>query len=94
MAFAFRLAANLGRVGPLSVAEVETAIVAAGLPVRVPAPLARKAAALMQHDKKRTASGLRWVLPRQRGVSGWTVEWDVRATDDAVDATVEEISAV
>jgi len=92
LAFAFRLAANLGRVGPLSVAEVETAIVAAGLPVRVPAPLARKAAALMQHDKKRTASGLRWVLPRQQGVSGWTVEWDVGASDDAVDATVEEIS--
>jgi 3-dehydroquinate synthase len=92
LAFAFRLAANLGRVGPLPVAEVETAIAAAGLPVRLPAPPARRAAALMQHDKKRTASGLRWVLPRQQGASGWTVEWDVRATDDAVDATVEEIS--
>jgi 3-dehydroquinate synthase len=92
LAFAFRLAANLGRLGPLPVAEVETAIAAASLPVRVPAALARKAAALMQHDKKRTAAGLRWVLPRQQGTSGWTVEWDVRATADAVDATVEEIS--
>jgi len=92
LAFAFRLAANLGRVGPLPVAEVETAIAAAGLPVRVPAVVARKAVALMAHDKKRTASGLRWVLPRQQGASGWTVEWDVRATADAVDATAEEIA--
>ncbi len=92
LAFAFRLAANLGRVGPLAVAEVETAIAAAGLPVRVPAALARRAVALMAHDKKRTAAGLRWVLPRQAGASGWTVEWDVAATADAVDATAEEIA--
>jgi 3-dehydroquinate synthetase len=92
LAFAFRLAANLGRVGPLPVAEVETAIAAAGLPVRVPAAVARRAVALMAHDKKRTASGLRWVLPRQQGTSGWTVEWDVRAGADAVDATAEEIA--
>ena len=46
----------------------------------------------MGYDKKRTAAGLRWVLPRARGAS-WTVEWDVSAPDEAVDATVGEISA-
>jgi 3-dehydroquinate synthase len=93
LAFAFRLAANLGRVGPLAVAEVETAISAAGLPVRLGGRLARRAAALMVHDKKRTAAGLRFVLPRQSGASGWAVEWDVPASPDAVDATVREISS-
>jgi len=92
LAFAFRLAAQLGRVGPLAVAEAEAAITGAGLPVRVPRALARRAAALMVHDKKRTASGLRWVLPVQRGGSGWTVEWDVAAADGAVAAAVAEIS--
>ncbi len=59
LAFAFRLAANLGRVGPLAVAEVETAIAAAGLPVRVPAALARRvrAAVLPLH---RSAINRRW----------------------------------
>jgi 3-dehydroquinate synthetase len=93
LAFAFRLAAALGRVGPLAVAEVETAIRAAGLPVRVTPAVARRAAALMVHDKKRTAAGLRWVLPRQDGASGWTVEWDVPAGDQAVAAAVREIGA-
>jgi 3-dehydroquinate synthase len=93
LAFAFRLAARLERVGPLAVAEVETAIRAVGLPVRVSPAVARRAAALMVHDKKRTAAGLRWVLPRQAGSSGWTVEWDVPASDAAVAAAVKEIGS-
>lgn len=91
LAFAFRLAARLGRIGPLAVAEVEEAIRAAGLPVRVPAALARRARALMAFDKKRGAEGLRWVLPRAEGAS-WKVEWDVPAADAAVDDTVREVS--
>jgi 3-dehydroquinate synthetase len=91
LAFAFRLAARMGRIGPLAAAEVEDAIRAAGLPVRVPAAAARRAAALMGYDKKRTAAGLRWVLPRARGAS-WTVEWDVAAPDAAVAETVLEIA--
>jgi hypothetical protein len=46
----------------------------------------------MVFDKKRTAAGLRWVLPRARGAS-WDVEWDVAAVGRAVDLTVREISA-
>ncbi|HUL57745.1 MAG TPA: 3-dehydroquinate synthase family protein [Anaeromyxobacteraceae bacterium] len=91
LAFAFRLAARLGRIGPLAVAEIETAIAGAGLPLRVPAPVARRAAALMGYDKKRTSAGLRWVLPRASGAS-WTVEWDVAADALAVDETVREVS--
>ncbi len=92
LAFAFRLAAALGRVGPLAVAEAEAAIEGAGLPVRVPAALARRAVALMAHDKKRTAAGLRWVLPRQDGGSAWTVERDVAAPDEAVRAAAREVT--
>jgi 3-dehydroquinate synthase len=92
LVFAFRLAARLGRVGPLAVAEAEAAIAGAGLPIRVPAATARKAAALMVHDKKRTAAGLRWVLPVQQAGSAWTVEFGVSATDEAVAAAVAEIS--
>ena len=91
LAFAFRLAALLGRVGPLAVAELEDALASARLPARVPAGVARRAAALMGYDKKRTAAGLRWVLPRARGAS-WTVEWDVAAPDAAVAEAVREIS--
>jgi 3-dehydroquinate synthase len=92
LAFAFRLAARLGRVGPLAVAEVEDAIRGAGLPIRVSAATARRAAALMSYDKKRTADGLRWVLPRTRGAA-WTVEWDVDAPAAAVADTVREIAS-
>jgi 3-dehydroquinate synthetase len=92
LAFAFRLAARLGRIGPLAVAEVEDAIRGAGLPVRIPAAVARRAAALMVFDKKRTAAGLRWVLPRSSGAA-WDVEWDVPADGRAVDATVRDVSA-
>ncbi len=92
LAFAFQLAARLERVGPLAVAEAEAAIRAAGLPTRVPRAVARRAAALMVHDKKRTASGLQWVLPRQAGGSAWVVEWDVAAPPEAVAAAVEVIS--
>jgi len=91
LAFAFRLAALLGRVGPLAVAEVEEAIRGAGLPVRVPAAVARRAAVLMGFDKKRTAAGLRWVLPRAAGPS-WTVDFDVPAPDRAVAEAVREIA--
>lgn len=90
MAFAFRLAARLGRVGPRAVETAEAALRGAGLPVRVPAAVARRAAVLMGHDKKRTARGLGWVLPRAAGAS-WVVEWDVPADPGAVAATVREI---
>jgi 3-dehydroquinate synthase len=89
-AFAFRLARRLGRVGDAEVERAEAALRGAGLPVRIPAAAARRAVTLMGHDKKRTAAGLRWVLPAQRG-SGWVVEWDVPAARAAVDATVREI---
>ena len=56
-------------------------------------PAAKRAAALMVHDKKRTAAGLRWVLPRQQGGSAWTVEWDVAAEPEAVAAAAREVSA-
>ncbi len=92
LAFAFRLAARLGRIGPLAVAEVEDAVEGAGLPIRVPAAVARRAAALMAFDKKRTTSGLRWVLPRAAGPS-WKVEWDVAVPPEAVAETVREIAA-
>jgi len=93
LAFAFRLAERMGRIGPLAVAEVEDAVRSAGLPCRVPPALARRAATLMGYDKKRTAAGLRWVLPRAKGAS-WTVEWDVAAPDEAVAATVRDVSAI
>jgi len=90
LCFAFRLAARLGRIGPLAVAELEEAVRGAGLPARVPPALARRARGLMATDKKRTAGGLRWVLPRAEG-AGWKVDWDVPASEDAVRATAEEI---
>jgi len=92
LAFAFRLAARLGRVGPLAVAEVEEALAALGLPVRLPAADARRALALMATDKKRTASGLRWVLPRAQGAA-WRVEWDVTAEPSAVAEAARELSS-
>jgi 3-dehydroquinate synthase len=92
LAFAFRLAVRLGRLGPLVVAELEDALRGAGLPVSVPLAVARRASTLMAFDKKRTAAGLRWVLPRARG-SAWTVDWDVAAPAEAVAATVREIAA-
>ena len=93
LVLAFRLAARLGRIGPLAVAEAEAAIAGAGLPIRVPAAVARRARALMVHDKKRTAAGLRWVLPRQVDGSAWTVEWGVPAGDAEVAAAVAEVAA-
>lgn len=90
LCFAFRLAEALGRIGPLAVAELEEAVRGAGLPARVPAEVARRAVRLMAHDKKRTASGLRWVLPRARGAS-WKVDWDVPAGEDAVAAALRAI---
>ncbi len=90
LAFAFRLAAVLGRLGPLAVAEVEDAIRGAGLPIRVPRRVAERAALLMGYDKKRTAAGLRWVLPRALGAT-WMVEWDVAADRPAVAEAVRQI---
>ncbi|MGB8933104.1 MAG: 3-dehydroquinate synthase, partial [Anaeromyxobacteraceae bacterium] len=91
LAFAFRLSGLLGRIGPLAVAEVEQAIAGAGLPLRVPPAVAKRAAALMGFDKKRTAAGLRWVLPVEDGAS-WKVAWDVAVPDEAVAEAVGEIS--
>jgi len=90
LAFAFRLARRLGRVGDGPVARIEEALAAVGLPCRVPPALARRAAARMGFDKKRTQAGLRWVLPRA-APGGWQVDWDVAAGDDAVAQTVREI---
>jgi len=90
LAFAFRLARRLGRVGDDAVAQLEAALQAQRLPTRIPPGLARRAAALTGFDKKRDARGLRWVLPRT-AEGGWQVDWDVDAGDDAVAATVREI---
>jgi 3-dehydroquinate synthase len=90
LAFAFRLARALGRVDGAAVGAVEEVLAAAGLPTRVPAPVARRAVRLMGYDKKRTASGLQWVLPRAAGGS-WSVEWDVAADPRAVEETAREI---
>jgi 3-dehydroquinate synthase len=93
LAFAFRLAARLGRIGPLAVAELDDALRGAGLPRTVPPAIARRARTLMATDKKRVASGLRWVLPRADGAS-WTVEWDVAADERAVDDTVRDLTSL
>lgn len=90
LAFAFRLARAMGRVDAAAVAALEDLLDRAGLPRRVPPTIARRAARLMSYDKKRTAAGLRWVLPRARG-EAWVVEWDVAAPDGAVAAAVAEI---
>jgi 3-dehydroquinate synthase len=92
LAFAFRLARRMGRVDDAAVRAVEEALAGARLPTRVPPAVARRAAQLMGYDKKRTASGLMWVLPRRRGAS-WEVEWDVAADPHALELTVKEIGA-
>jgi 3-dehydroquinate synthetase len=90
MAFAFRLARLLGRVGEEEVARVEEVIRGAGLPVHVAPSAARKALLLMAHDKKRSSSGLLWVLPIRRD-RDWAVEWDVVADPSAVREAALEI---
>jgi 3-dehydroquinate synthetase len=90
MAFAFRLARALGRVGTAEVEMVETVLRGAGLPVSVDPSAARKARLLMTHDKKRSAAGLLWVLPIRRP-GGWAVEWDVVADPSAVREATREI---
>ena len=90
MAFAFRLARRIGRVGDEEVARAEAAIAGAGLPVLVPPAAARKALLLMTHDKKRSAAGLLWVLPIRRPPD-WAVEWDVVADPVAVREAAREI---
>jgi 3-dehydroquinate synthetase len=92
LAFAFRLARRMGRVDDAAVEAVEGLLDAAGLPRRVPAPVARRAVALMAHDKKRTEGGLMWVLPRGAGLA-WTVEWDVAVDPRVVGDTVAELIA-
>jgi len=90
MAFAFRLARILGRVGEEEVTRVEEVIGGAGLPVHVAPSAARKALLMMAHDKKRSSAGLLWVLPIRRD-GGWAVEWDVVADPSAVRAAALEI---
>ena len=90
MAFAFRLARILGRVGEEEVERVEAVLRGAGLPVSVPPSAARKARLRMAHDKKRSSSGLLWVLPIRRP-HGWAVEWDVVADPAAVGQAAREI---
>ena len=90
VAFAFRLARRMGRIGDQAVERVESALRAAGLPIRFPAALALQAATLMATDKKRTAGGLLWVLPRAVG-DIWKVEWDVAADPGALRETIREI---
>ena len=91
LAFAFRLSRRLGRVGDAAVEAVEAALRRAGLPVRVPARLAGEAVRAMAFDKKRTAAGLRWVLPRAKD-DAWTVEWDVEVPEAVVEETVHEVA--
>jgi 3-dehydroquinate synthetase len=91
LAFAFRLSRRLGRVGEAAVEAVEAALRRADLPVRIPAALAGEALHHMAFDKKRTAAGLRWVLPQAKG-DAWVVEWDVEAEVAAVEETVHEVS--
>ncbi|HEX9291462.1 MAG TPA: 3-dehydroquinate synthase [Anaeromyxobacteraceae bacterium] len=91
LAFAFRLAHAMRRVDAAAAETIEAVLSAAGLPVRVPRDVARRAARLMGYDKKRTADGLRWVLPRSLGDGSWAVEWDVAADPRAVERTVKEI---
>jgi 3-dehydroquinate synthetase len=90
MAYAFRLARLLGRVGDEEVEKVEAALRGAGLPVSVSPSAARKALARTAHDKKRSAAGLLWVLPIRRG-DAWAVEWDVVADGGAVRAAAREV---
>jgi 3-dehydroquinate synthase len=90
VAFAFRLARHLGRIDGGAVDRVEEALAGAGLPVRVPSAVARRARILMAHDKKRVAAGLLWVLPRSDGDS-WQMDWDVEADGAAVNDTLREI---
>jgi 3-dehydroquinate synthetase len=92
LVFAFRLARRMGRIGEGAVVAVEEAVARAGLPVRVPPAVAREAVRLMAFDKKRTADGLRWVLPIARG-KAWIVEWDVETGAEEVQDTVREVSA-
>jgi 3-dehydroquinate synthase len=91
LAFAFRLARALGRLDLAAVESLEAVLRAAGLPTRVPAGVARRAARLMGYDKKRTAQGLQWVLPRAVPGGAWSVEWDVPAEARAVEQAVKEI---
>jgi 3-dehydroquinate synthase len=92
MAFAFRLAHRLGRVGAWAPPIVERHLAEVGLPTRVPSAVARAAVRLMAFDKKRGGDGLLWVLPREVEGSTWTVEWDVRADDRAVEAALADVS--
>jgi 3-dehydroquinate synthase len=91
LAFAFRLARAMGRVDAAAPQAIEAVLATAGLPTSVPRDVARRAARLMGYDKKRTADGLRWVLPRGWGDASWVVEWDVAADPGAVERTVKEI---
>ena len=91
LAFAFRLSRALGRVDGSAVESLEAVLEAAGLPIRVPPRVARRAVQLMGYDKKRTAQGLQWVLPRAIPGGTWSVEWDVAADPSAVEQTVKEI---
>ena len=90
LAFAFRLASALGRIDSAAVEAVEEALSAARLPRRVPPQVAHRAARLMRYDKKRSAGGLRWVLPRGAGPR-WEVEWDLLAEPRAVAQALREI---
>jgi 3-dehydroquinate synthetase len=90
LAFSFRLARVLGRVGDAEVERVEAVLREAGLPVNVDPSAARKARLLMTHDKKRSAAGLLWVLPIRRP-RDWAVEWDVVADPVAVREAAREM---
>jgi 3-dehydroquinate synthetase len=77
-------------VGEEEVERVEEILTGAGLPVRVSPSAARKALRLAAHDKKRSSSGLLWVLPIRRD-RDWAVEWDVVADPSAVREAALEI---
>ena len=90
LVFAFRLAERMRLLDARAAGTVEEAVRAAGLPTRVPAAVARRAARLLRYDKKRTGGALGWVLPRAVGAA-WEVGWDVHPPPEAVAATVREI---
>ena len=81
MVAAARLAAILGERSIVD--EVESALARWGLPTRCPDTEVDRLIEAMAHDKKRTAAGLRWVLPRAIG--------DVTLVDGVPETTIRRV---
>ncbi len=89
MVVAARIAESLGRAREGLAEEITGLLAAAGLPVRCPAEDVDAIWSAMSHDKKRTGSGLRWVLPREIG----EVEIAEDVHEDLVRTTLIELGA-